>query len=49
MFYITVSLKARHTYIVSKIGDVNQNKRDLGNYTKTRTPIVIQRFYFRKF
>ena len=42
VFLIIVSPTARHTYLVSKIGDVNQNNRDLGSYTKTRTTIVIQ-------
>ena len=48
-FLIIVSPTARHNYIVSKIGDVNQYmyNRDLGSFTKTRTTIVIHRCYMQ--
>ena len=38
-FKIIVSPTARHNYLVSKIGNVNQYNGDLGSYTKTRTTI----------
>ena len=49
VFLIIVSPTSRHTYLVSKIGDVIQNNRDLGSYTKTRTTIVIQVLRYIKY